>query len=170
MQTGLVNLKKNTAVFCMDSVRNLQTTVNDLVHEVSSLKAKWEDLESRSRQNNIRVVGLKEGMEQIQAVSWMAKWLHDILGHNSKPVTDQAHRSLHPKLKVRDTLCPMIIRLHYYWDRTTILQKASVIGDTLQCEGKRVHIFSDLTATQSKRHGAFAVVKCLLHGNSAFKD
>lgn len=64
----------------------------------------------------------------------------------------------------------MIIRLHYYRDRVAIIQKARALGDALQHEGKRVHIFPDLTAAQMKKREAFTGVKRLLRGNPAFKD
>lgn len=66
---------------------------------MSSLKAKCEDLESRSKRNNVRVVGLREDMEGSQATTSMAKWLHETLHLDSLPVIDWAHRSLRPKPK-----------------------------------------------------------------------
>ena len=132
---------------------------------MSSLKAKCEDLESRSRRNNVRVVGLREDIEGSQPATSMAKLLHETLQMDSLPVIDQANRSLRPKPK---TL--IIIRLHYYRDRVAIIQKVSALSDDRNHEGKRVHIFPDLTATQMKKREAFAGVKRLMHGNAAFKD
>lgn len=81
---------ENTAVFCGDSVRDLQTTVTTLAGEVSSLKTKCEELEGRSRRNNIRVIGLKEGIEGPQAASWLTKWLHDTLDLSFEPAIHRA--------------------------------------------------------------------------------
>ncbi|KAL7372029.1 hypothetical protein ABVT39_008820 [Epinephelus coioides] len=159
----LVELE-STAVFCGDSVQDLQTAVNDSRQDVSFLKAECEDLESRSRRNNVRVVGLREDTEGTQAATSMAKWLHDTLHLDSLPVIDRAHRPLRPKPKTGEAPRPMIIRLHYYQDRVansevTInivlnivrIQKARDLSDALQHEGKRVHIFPDLTAAQMKK-------------------
>ena len=167
--TRLADLE-NTATFCGDSVRYLQTTVIDLDQAVSSPRAKCEDLESRSRRNNVRVVGLREDFEGSQAATSLAKWLHETLHLDSLPVIDRAHKSLRPKLKSGEAPRPIIIRLHYYGDRVAIIQKARALGDALQHEGRRVHIFPDLTATHMKKREAFTGVKRLMCGNAAFKD
>ena len=133
------------------------------------MKAKCEDLESRSRPNNVRAVGLRGDMEGSQASTSMAKWLHETLHLDSLPVIDQAHRSLRPKSKTGEAPRPIIIRLHYYGDRVAIIQKARALH-ALHHEGKRVHIFPDLTAAQMKKREAFAGVKRLMCGNAAFKD
>ncbi|XP_041949635.1 uncharacterized protein LOC121709949 [Alosa sapidissima] len=161
---------ENSAVFCGDSVRDLHTTVTTLTGEVSSLKAKCEELESRSRRNNIRVIGLKEGAEGPQAASWLAKWLHDILDLSFEPAIDRAHRALRPKPKSNEAPRPVILRLLYQRDRAVLLRKAREMGDSLQHDGRRVHLFPDLTAAQSKKREEFTDVKRLLCGNSAVKD
>lgn len=158
----LVEIEK-TAVFCGDSVRDLHTTVTTLSSEVSSLKAKCEELESRSRRNNIRVIGLKEGAEGPQAASWLTKWLQDTLDLSFEPAIDHAHRALRPKPKSGEAPRPVILRL-------LLLRKAREMGDSLQHDGRRVHIFPDLTAAQFKKREEFTAVKRLLRGNPAVKD
>lgn len=161
---------ENTAVFCGDSVRDLHTTVNTLTSEVSSLKAKCEELESRSRRNNIRVVGLKEGAEGPQSASWLAKWLQDTLDLSFEPAIDRAHRALRPKPRNGEAPRPVILRLLYQRDRAVLLRKARERGNSLQYDGRRVHIFPDLTAAQFKKREEFTAVKRLLRENPAVKD
>lgn len=136
---------ENTATFCGDSVRDLQTTVIDLSQEVSSLKAKCEDLESRSRRNNVRVVGLREDIEGSQPATSMAKWLHETLHLDSLPVIDRAHRSLRPKPKTGEAPRPIIIRLHYYGHSSSIIQKARALVTLYNMRGK------ECTSSQTSR-------------------
>lgn len=159
---------ENSAVFCGDSVRDLHTAVATLTSEVSSLKTKCEELESRSRRNNIRVIGLKEGAEGPHAAGWLAKWLHDTLNLSFEPAIDRAHRAL--RRQQSEAPRPMIIRLLYQRDRAALLLKAREMGDSLKYDGKRVHLFPDLTNAQLKKREEFTNVKRLLRGNSGVKD
>lgn len=54
---------KRSATTCSDDLATLIDTVNVLKGEVKTLKAKCNDLEGRSRRNNLRLVGLPEGFE-----------------------------------------------------------------------------------------------------------
>lgn len=159
---------ENSAVFCGDSVHDLRNAVATLTREVSSLKNKCEDLESRSRRNNVRVIGLKEGAEGSYAAGWLAKWLHDTLGLDFEPAIDRAHRAL--RRQQSEAPRAMVIRLLYQKDRAVLLSKAREMGDSLQYDGKRVHLFPDLTNAQLKKREEFADVKRKLRGNSAVKD
>uniref|UniRef100_A0AAV2M5G9 Uncharacterized protein n=1 Tax=Knipowitschia caucasica TaxID=637954 RepID=A0AAV2M5G9_KNICA len=53
---------------------------------------KCEDLEGRSRLNNIRVVGVPEGSEDSRPTVFVAKLLQGLLGLDGEPVLDRAHR------------------------------------------------------------------------------
>lgn len=66
------------------------------------LVAKTEDLESRSRHQNLRVFGIMEDLEGPHATTFMTHFCAELLGtedSGSSPMLDIAHRSLAPKPK-----------------------------------------------------------------------
>lgn len=68
----------------------------------TKLKAKTADLESRTRQNNIRIVGHPESAEGPRPTSFFADLLVEVFGSRilqSAPELDQAHRALVAKPK-----------------------------------------------------------------------
>lgn len=78
-----------------DQVSGLQRTVDTLQQQVKSFGEKLEDQENRSRRNNVRIVGLPEGIEGSDAVGFIEKWLPEVLGPDkfSGPVIiERAHR------------------------------------------------------------------------------
>ncbi|XP_036956149.1 uncharacterized protein LOC119020713 [Acanthopagrus latus] len=85
-------------------------------------QAKLDDLEARSRRQNIRVVGIKEKMENGRPMEFISQVLPKLLGeeHFNLPIeVDQAHRSLAP---AKDSKARAIIaRIHYYQLGITLL-------------------------------------------------
>lgn len=75
----------------------LESTDEDLratVAENARLKAKLVNLESRSRRNNIRVIGLPENIEGPHPTTFFSNLLMDVLGEHiltSPPELDRAH-------------------------------------------------------------------------------
>ncbi|KAJ8395718.1 hypothetical protein AAFF_G00029550 [Aldrovandia affinis] len=80
-------------------IDELESTVSMLTSQVKRLDDKCEDLEGRSRRNNIRVLGVPEGLEGPRATDFVAQLLQDLLGLNEKPLLDRAHRILREKPK-----------------------------------------------------------------------
>ncbi|CAI5684895.1 unnamed protein product [Oreochromis niloticus] len=52
-----------SATTCSDDLTSLQSAVSVLTEEFRQLQAKCEDLEGRSRRNNIHLIGVPEGLE-----------------------------------------------------------------------------------------------------------
>ncbi len=78
-----------------DQVSGLQYTVDTLQQQVKTFGEKLEDQENRSRRNNVRIVGLPEGVEGSDVVGFIEKWLPEVLGPDkfSGPViNERAHR------------------------------------------------------------------------------
>lgn len=63
-------------------MNKLEATVSMLTKQATRLEDKCEDLEGRSRRNNIRVVGVLEGVEGSQPTDFIAQLLQDLLGLN----------------------------------------------------------------------------------------
>ncbi|KAK7882797.1 hypothetical protein WMY93_028971 [Mugilogobius chulae] len=137
---------------------SLQATVATLTDRVGSLSQKCEDLEGRSRRNNVRIIGVPEGSEGSRSTDFVATLLRDLLGLDSKPVLDLAHRTLGPKPGDGGTPRPFIARVNLFQQRNEILRKAGASAPLLY-KGKRVSVFPDFTATVSKKRAAFTKVK-----------
>lgn len=141
---------------------SLQATVASLTERVSSLTQKCEDLEGRSRLNNIRLVGIPENVEGPRPTEFVAKLLQNLLGMDSEPVLDRAHRTLRPKPKDGEPPRPFVVRVNMFQQRNEIIQKASSSAP-LFYQGKRVSVFPDFTASVAKKRAAFTKVKKELH-------
>lgn len=79
----------------------LDTTMNFLKAQVKLLSDKCEDLEGRSRRNNIHLIGVPEGLEGPRPTNFVAELLRDTLKLDETPLLDRAHHALHAKLMLR---------------------------------------------------------------------
>ncbi|KAJ8015326.1 hypothetical protein DPEC_G00024960 [Dallia pectoralis] len=114
------------------SHNSLATAINELRKENAFLRAKTNDLEGRSRRNNIKFVGIPEGEEKGNPTEFLSALIPKLLGetHFSKPViVDRAHRSLQPKPAEGASGPParprtIIARVHHYQEKETIIRLA----------------------------------------------
>ena len=141
---------------------DLRANVSKLTATVDSLSKKCEDLESRSRWNNIRLVGLPEGTEGPRPTEFTAQLLQDILGLDDKPMLDRAHRTLRTKPKDGEPPRPLVMRVNLFQVRNQILRRAGE-ASPLSYMGRRISIFPDFTPAVAKKRAAFATVKKELH-------
>lgn len=140
----------------------LEASVNSLTLQVGTLTRKCEDLEGRSRLNNIRLVGVPEGSEGRQPTEFVSVLLQDLLGLDAKPALDRAHRTLRARPAEGDPPRPFVARVNLFQVRNEILRKAREASPLLY-EGKRVFIFPDYTASVAKKRASFVKVKKELH-------
>lgn len=91
--TRLKELEK-AAEFTGDCTTELRATVSQLTGDVKELQAKCDNLEGRSRRNNLRLTGVEEGLENGQPTQFVSQLLKDVLNLNETPLLDRAHRSL----------------------------------------------------------------------------
>ena len=101
-----------------DRTSSLENKVAHLEQKVKSLADRAEASENRSRRDNIRIIGLKEGTEGKNAVIFFETWLHDTLDLKTKRgfiKIDRAHRALGPRKSNSNR--PVIIKLHNYGDK-----------------------------------------------------
>ncbi|KAJ4937147.1 hypothetical protein JOQ06_001728 [Pogonophryne albipinna] len=83
-------------------IDKLEATVDMLTSQVKRLDDKCEDLEGRSRRNNLRVMGIPEGLEGARTTDFVAQLLRDLLKLDEKPLLDRAHRTLRERPKEGD--------------------------------------------------------------------
>ncbi len=70
--------------------REDRRTVTDLKNQLERLTEKMTDMEDRCRRNNVRLVGLPEGMEGPDAAGFLranlSKWIPSLRGRDTAPV------------------------------------------------------------------------------------
>ncbi|KAJ3613132.1 hypothetical protein NHX12_019384 [Muraenolepis orangiensis] len=105
----------------------LETSCATLTLSNAKLLAEVTDLESRSRRNNIRIVGLPESIEGPRPSTFFPELLVEVFGEgvlDSPLECDRAHRSLAEKPKLGQRPRPVIICLHRYQQKEMIIREA----------------------------------------------
>lgn len=73
-------------------ILSLETSLATLSKENKMLKSKLNDLEGRSRRNNIRIVGIPEGAEKGRPTEFVAELIKELFEDFSNPlIIDRAH-------------------------------------------------------------------------------
>ncbi|KAJ8418399.1 hypothetical protein AAFF_G00141080 [Aldrovandia affinis] len=159
---------ERSATSCSDDLGSLNKTVKAIKDELKVVKnqikgvqAKCDDLEGRSRRNNIRLVGVPEGLEGPRPREFISKFLQDILHLDEAPLFDRAHRSRREKPGEGAPPRPFIIRVHYFHVREEILRRAREAAPLLH-QGKRLSIFADFAPSVAKLRAEFGSAKRLL--------
>lgn len=138
----------------------LEKIIGELQKENTRLRAKANDLEGRSRRNNIKIVGIPEGEEKGKPTEFISDILPTLLGesHFPKPVAiDRAHRTLQPKPAEGARPRTLIARVHHYQVKETIMRLARQQRN-LMYKGQRVFIYPDYTAEVMEQRRAFQEV------------
>lgn len=92
----------------------LQVNVASLTVTMESLGNRCEDLEARSRWNNVRLIGLPEGMEGPRPTDYVASFLQDLLRLEAKPLLERAHRTLRAKPKQDEPPCLLVVKVNRF--------------------------------------------------------
>ncbi len=154
---------------------DVESSLQDINGRVAELEAKYEalsksnamlvsraeDLESRSRRSNLRVLGVPENTEGPQPTSFMSNFFSELLGIDNSgalPLLDIAHRSLAPRPKPGAPARPMIVKVHHFQVKQRILRLAREKAP-LMFRGQQVRIFPDFTVDVAKQRAAFSSIK-----------
>ena len=153
---GITTLEREVAV--LKSKLETTTQVNE------KLQLAVEDLVSRSKRQNLRVIGVPEGMEGDDARLFMTSLFKKVTGDAQLETLelDRAHRSLGPKPPQGSR--PFIVRFHKYSHKERVLMWAKRNRDVTY-QGHSIRIFEDFSAALAKKRAAFNKVKSML-----FKD
>ncbi len=107
------------------AAREDKRTVTDLKDQLERLTEKMTDMEDRCRRNNVRLVGLPEGMEGPDAAGFLranlSKWIPSLRGRDIE--IDQAHR-VYDGGRGSDRPRTLIFRVLRWHDRSEILKGA----------------------------------------------
>lgn len=122
---------------------------------------KIDDLENRSRRCNIRVIGLPEGSEGTNPVSFFKTWLPELVAVSFKGGAvkiDRCHRVLARLPSSAQRPRAVIIKLHNFQDKARIMQAARR-KQSLFHNGIPIMIFEDFSAAVLKKRQGFYHVK-----------
>ncbi len=132
-----------------------RSAVTDLRNQLERLTEKMTDMEDKSRRNNIRLVGLPEGMEGSDVAGFLrinlSKWIPSLKGRNIE--IDRAHR-VYDGRKNSDRPRTLIFRVLRWHDRLEILKGARQ-AYPVKCTQDNVTLlffpdFSPVTAAKRK--------------------
>ncbi len=144
---------------CVDSVqataREDRSAVTDLRNQLERLTEKMTDMEDKSRRNNVRLVGLPEGVEASDVAGFLrvnlSKWIPSLKGRSIE--IDRAHR-VYDGRKNSDRPHTLIFRVLRWHDRLEILKGARQ-AYPMKCTQDNVTLlffpdFSPVTAAKRK--------------------
>ncbi len=143
----------------MDRVTALEKSQQLITKECKKMQEKCQDLENRSRRQNLRLVGVAEGAEGGNMIKFLMDFFPAVLGadnFSSPVVIDWAHRTLALRPTNGERPRPILVCLHYYTDRQKILGK---VKGQLSYGGDQVYIFPDMNPEVSRQRAAFNQVK-----------
>lgn len=145
-----------------DNVNGLISKVSALENTVKSLTNKVDDLECRSRRNNVRLVGLPEKVEGQDAAAFLEKWLPEALGLEPREalVIERAHRiSVPPNSDLRTTRPrTFIMKFLNFKDTVRVLKAARTKGKVLY-NNEQVRFHPDLSAGVHKMQRGYDEVR-----------
>uniref|UniRef100_A0A8C9YN82 Transposase element L1Md-A101/L1Md-A102/L1Md-A2 n=1 Tax=Sander lucioperca TaxID=283035 RepID=A0A8C9YN82_SANLU len=138
---------------CSDDVTTLQRDVKRLTELADILQNKCEDLEGRSRRNNVRIVGIPESPGSC-STSAIPALLKDAFNLEKAPLVDRSHRSSQPAPRGGEPARTVMARLHYYKNCNDILRLART-KQKIQVDGMTISVYPDFTARVAKARAAF---------------
>nr|XP_014349720.1 PREDICTED: uncharacterized protein LOC106705277 [Latimeria chalumnae] len=137
-----------------DTITSLKETQKKKNRIIENITAKLDDLENRSRHNNLRIVGLPERVEGRDTTSFVQKLLADLLNNELDPVGERAHRSLRPKLGPNEKSRTIILKMLKSLDKEKLVIAARKKGQ-LEYRGQKFYIFQDFLADLLRRRAEY---------------
>lgn len=143
-----------------DDVASVQSKVRALESKCKTLEDHVLDLEARSRRNNLRLVGLPEGVEGRDPCSFLENWIPQTLNNielQSPAVLERAHR-IGP---LRNNIAPprtLIMKFLNYKDKMAVISAARAKG-VIKYQGQQVRFYPDLAAGIQQQRKQFDLVR-----------
>lgn len=153
LESTVVEMETSLSTYS-DDIASLQSKVELLSAELLRVDNKCEDLEARSRRNNIRIIGVPEDSTSSSMMSAVSILLKEAFQLDKEPILDRAHRTLQAKPKPGERPRPIIARLHYHTDCVDILRRARA-QQRIKVGDMAIHIFPDHTAKTARARAAF---------------
>lgn len=143
-----------------DTTSQLHQQMSHMDKLLKVIASKNENLEARSRRNNIRVIGISENTNTGRMDDYAERLLCNTFGASAfSPhlTVERAHRSLGPRPPPGGVPRPIIARLLNYRDRDTALRMAR--EKILTYEGMDFTMYPDFTAAVQEARRKFLPVK-----------
>ena len=151
--------------FLEESDKKLQANPPARRDELEGLKEKLVDMEDRHRRNNLRFIGIPEGSEQDDMLSYLRKILSQLLGIASPPDgwdIERAHRALAPRPPSTERPRPVIARFMRSGVRDMVLRAAREKNQLLLGD-RAIMVFPDYSRDTQLKRAAFRECKKALH-------
>lgn len=132
--------------------------VEKLCKEIEILHNQVDDLISRSKRNNLRLINIKEGAEAgglDDLIDKILRYILDLKEGEKPPEVDRAHRAPRPRPDPSQPPRAIFIRLLRWSDRKNILQAAGK-KSSLFWEGTRFFVRQDLSARVQQQRAAYS--------------
>lgn len=155
----------------MSAEEQLDTSAAALTNamkRIAYLETKTEDLENRSRRNNLRIFGIREGAEGNQTLldfmqNMLPRWLG--LDTDRTFTLERAHRTLAPPKPNQDRA--VLIRFLKFQDREFVFRAAK--QREIMYEGNKIVLVQDLSAETMRQRFGFNKVKKLFMEKGTFR-
>ncbi|KAF7696901.1 hypothetical protein HF521_005319 [Silurus meridionalis] len=159
---GTVTGMERSLSVCTDDIAVMQRDIHRLTAEYNKLETKCEDLEARSRRNNVRIIGVPEGPNSSTTAN-VAVLLKEALSLEKEPLLDRSHRTLQPVPKPGERPRAIVARFHYHSECLDVLRRAKEL-QRIQFKGLNISIFPDHTVKTAKARAVFNEVQRQLRG------
>ncbi|CAL9699011.1 unnamed protein product [Knipowitschia caucasica] len=144
-------------------IQALEQSLAEVRQTNMKLHSKLDDLEGRSRRNNIKIVGIPEGEEKGRPTEFVTSLIPKLLeqGNLAKQViVDRAHRVPMPRATSTQRPRSIIARIHFYQEKEMLLRLSR--QNQLVYNGARIFIYPDYTAdVMTQRRGFRDVMQAL---------
>lgn len=148
-----------------EKVTAMELAVDSLQKQNATLLDRIEDLENRSRRQNLRIINVLEGSEGNQdTVKFMSNMLMELTGNNlfdSAPVLERAHRVGNAPTTAGQSPRTFLVCFNRFQDKERLLNFAKL--NTLQYKNATVRIYPDFSTSVSKRRKGFNDIKRALY-------
>lgn len=144
-----------------DNVLPITKEIKWLKEQLSKQASKLDEMENRSRRDNVRLIGLPERSEGANPIAFLEKWLGELIGKESFSASFsiiRAHRipfrapseGGHPR--------PLLLRFLNYQDKVTLLRKIREAGEVF-FKGAKISFYSDFSPDLQRRRAEFTQAK-----------
>uniref|UniRef100_A0A8C6T6K4 LINE-1 type transposase domain-containing protein 1 n=1 Tax=Neogobius melanostomus TaxID=47308 RepID=A0A8C6T6K4_9GOBI len=134
--------------------------IDNMEEALKKALERFDSFENQSRRQNVRITGLKEGIEDRDPVSFFEGWIPKVLAIPlARLKIERAHRTGPPVGRNgRDGPRAVLVRLHNYTDKQKILNAARERGE-IKVEGRRISFYQDFSAEVIRKRQTSANVR-----------
>ncbi|KAL2094209.1 hypothetical protein ACEWY4_008928 [Coilia grayii] len=152
-----------------DDMQRHQRALGYLLHREANLTAKCEDLEARTRRNNLRIYGIPEGEEKNDMLGFISNVIRTSLAlpEELHLIIERAHRSLIQKpIEPDSPPRSIIVRFLDFTIKEMIIKEAWKHTGGVPHDGYKIFFDQDYTTeVQKKRKDVRSVIKQLKEKN-----